>query len=59
MGGVPGVVLVLSTVCLYFYSIDDKRAAQIQEQLKDLRYETRAPVQPTSLFHLLEIIHRQ
>ncbi|CAM4739895.1 unnamed protein product [Rotaria magnacalcarata] len=37
MGVVPGCVLVLSTICLYFYSIDDERAKEIQIQLKTLR----------------------
>ncbi|CAF4606091.1 unnamed protein product, partial [Rotaria socialis] len=36
MGAVPGCVLVLSTICLYFYSIDDERAKEIQIQLKTL-----------------------
>ena len=37
MGVVPGVVLVMSTICLYFYSIDGKRAKEIQIQLEELR----------------------
>ena len=39
MGAVPGCVLVLSTICLYFYSIDDKRAKEIQKELLELRYD--------------------
>ncbi|CAF3461872.1 unnamed protein product [Rotaria socialis] len=42
MGAVPGCVLVLSTICLYFYSIDDERAKEIQIQLKTLR-DTSSP----------------
>ncbi|CAM2730342.1 unnamed protein product, partial [Rotaria socialis] len=38
----PGCVLVLSTICLYFYSIDDERAKEIQIQLKTLR-DTSSP----------------
>ncbi|CAF1003270.1 unnamed protein product [Rotaria sordida] len=37
MGAVPGCVLIVSTVCLYFYSIDDKRAKEIQYELKNMR----------------------
>ncbi|CAF3458697.1 unnamed protein product [Rotaria sp. Silwood1] len=38
MGAVPGAVLIVSTTCLFFYSIDDERARQIQIELKTLRY---------------------
>jgi Na+/melibiose symporter-like transporter len=42
MGAVPGCVLVISTICLYFYSIDDERAKQIQQELHELRYEEKS-----------------
>ncbi|CAF0855457.1 unnamed protein product [Adineta steineri] len=38
MGAVPGIIMVLSTICLYFYSIDDVRAKEIQQQLFEMRY---------------------
>ncbi|CAF2882485.1 unnamed protein product [Rotaria sp. Silwood2] len=38
MGAIPGGVLILSTICLYFYPIDDERAKQIQLELKTMRY---------------------
>ncbi|CAF1267765.1 unnamed protein product [Adineta ricciae] len=37
MGAVPGGIMVISTICLYFYSIDDKRAKEIQFELQQLR----------------------
>jgi Na+/melibiose symporter-like transporter len=39
MGAVPGGILIISTICLYFYSIDDQRAKEIQVELQNLRYE--------------------
>jgi Na+/melibiose symporter-like transporter len=39
MGAVPGCVLILSTICLYFYPIGEKEAKEIQEELLELRYD--------------------
>jgi Na+/melibiose symporter-like transporter len=41
MGAIPGVIMLISTIFLYFYSIDDKRAKEIQLELKELRYNEK------------------
>ncbi|CAF1009640.1 unnamed protein product [Didymodactylos carnosus] len=36
-GGIPGVIMLISTVCLFFYPIGEKRTQEIEKQLQQLR----------------------